>query len=207
LAFLRKVWALLVFQYTTVLVLTSPFAFIYSFQEILHPLHTILEGIANAGGIAGTLVLGASKGTVYPFAQICLLSITFFVALNLGLTFATASWATEGFVALGQATTPPPVSPSFWPLLHFDLKWLNYPTAAGLCLILAGMWSMVLVEAGVDWRISVAIAAGAWAFVLTMLFSSYTVSHYVSPHEYILAALFILVPEALLCLAGQNRRP
>lgn len=67
---MRRVFALLVMQYSTVLMLgASPFALIGTFQEAIHPHHNILEVIAVTG-IVSSLVLAVTRGAIYPFARV-----------------------------------------------------------------------------------------------------------------------------------------
>lgn len=204
--FLRRLWALLVFQYGTILFLSSPFALIDPFRRAVGPYHGFLEVVA-VSGIVISLCLAIAKGAIYPFAHVALASLTLFVALEMGLTFAHESWGPSGIVALGQATTSFAI---ILGLLQFDsrsMMWLSYPTAALLCLFLSGLWTVVQVEIGFSWPIAAAISMGGWLYTLLVLFCCSVVSEHVAPEEYILGTLFILCPEALLCLATKERHP
>lgn len=202
--FMRKLWALLVFQYGSIMFMASPFALIDPFRQAISPYHQVLEVVAFSG-IALSLCLAIVKGATYPLAtRIALVSLTAFVALEMGLTFAHASWGRSGIVALGQATTSFVV---ILCLLQFDsqhLIWLTYPAAAVLCLCLSGLWAVVQVEVGISWRMAVAVSLGGWAFTLMVLVCCSVICKNVTPDEYILAVLFILVPEALLFLPGKK---
>ena len=69
------------------------------------------------------------------------------------------------------------------------------------------MWTLVLVETGIYSVVtSITIGGTGFAFVCVVLCSSYTVEHHVGPDEYVLATLFILCPEALLCVGGAKKR-
>ncbi|KAL7550063.1 hypothetical protein ACHAWF_013298 [Thalassiosira exigua] len=204
--FLRRLWALLVFQYGIILFIASPFALIDSFRHTIAPYHEVLEIVAFTG-IALSLCLAITKGATYPYPYVALVSLTLFVALEMGLTFAHASWGPCGLVALGQASTSFAVILS---VLQFDsrsLMWLSYPTAALMCLFLSGLWSVILAEVGLSWSIAAAVSLGGWAFALMVLFCCSVICKHVAPEEYILAVLFILCPEALLCLASKERHP
>lgn len=204
--FLRRLWALLVFQYGIILFVASPFALIDTFRQTITPYHHILEVVAFSG-IVLSLCLAITKGAIFPFAHVALVSLTLFVALEMGLTFAHASWGRSGLVALGQATASFTVILS---LLQFDsrsLVWLTYPAAALLCFCLSGLWVVVQAEIGVSWEIAAAVSLGGWAFSVMVLFCCSIICKHVAPEEYILAVLFILVPEALLFLASKERHP
>lgn len=202
--FLRKLWALLVFQYGTILFVASPFALIDPFRKIIEPYHHVLEGVAFSG-IFLSLCLAIKKGASHPLAShVALASLTVFVALEMGLTFANASWGPSGLVALGQATTSFAVVLS---VLQFESLWLTYPTAALLCLCLSGLWTVVQAEIGVSWTIAAAVSLGGWAFTLMVLMCCSIITKHVKQDEYILAVLFILVPEAILFLPGKKQHP
>lgn len=126
------------------------------------------------------------------------------MALEFGVSFAAQN-GVVGFIAITQATT------SFaliLALLQFgDLEWLNYSSAFAVSLVASLVWIMVLLEVG-DHTIltSLGIGFGGFAFVAVVLFSSYAVQKHVNSDEYILGALFILYPEALLCIGGVKKR-
>lgn len=204
--FLRRLWALLLLQYGAILFMASPFALIDPFRQTIDEYHHVLEVVAFSG-IALSLFLALTKGAIYPFAHVALVSLTLFVALEMGLTFAHASWGPSGLVALGQATTSFAVILS---LLQFDsrsLMWLTYTTAAILCLCLSGLWMVVQAEIGISWRMAAGVSLGGWAFTLMVLFCCSVICKHVAPEEFILAVLFILAPEALLFLGSKERHP
>lgn len=96
--FMRKVFALLVFQYSTVLVVASPFALLEDFQDWIHPhYHTLL--IISIACMVLSIVMAIVKGSVYPFSRIVIVMLTLSVAVELGLTFEEASWGDYGLVA------------------------------------------------------------------------------------------------------------
>lgn len=203
LLFHQRVFALLVLQYTFILILSSPMALLKGIQTFLHDrttLRTVVEWIA-VSGIVLTIFTAVCCGSRYPFAHICLGAITIFVGLELGLSFAE----TPGlYVAIGQATT------SFallLALMQLDLESSAYPMAVGLCLVAAGLWTMILVGVGryTVWT-CLAISGTGFGFVCIVLCASYHVEHFVAPDEYVLATLFILCPEALLCMPGSSKR-
>jgi hypothetical protein len=201
--FLRKVWALLVLQYSVILIAAAPFSLLGGVQHAIEPYHWPLEVVALSG-IVASLVLAVTKGPLWPFAHIALCSITIFVGFELGLTFANPTWGVEGLIAVGQATTSFAI---ILALLQFDLAWLTYIMASFLCFILSTLWLVLLYIAGVTWPVAAGIAAGGWAFTLLVLGCCHHVTKQVAPGEHILAVLFILVPEALLCLAARQRHP
>lgn len=204
--FLRRLWALLVFQYSAILFVASPFALIDPFRQTIERYHGVLEVVAF-GGIILSLCLAITKGAIFPYAHVALVSLTVFVALEMGLTFANASWGPSGLVALGQAATSFAVILS---VLQFDigsLQWLTYPAAALICLCLSGLWMVVQAEIGVSWSVAAAVSLGGWAFTLMVLGCCSYITKHVAPEEYILAVLFILCPEALLFLASKERHP
>ena len=205
--FMRRVFALLVLQYLTILLVASPFTFVESFQvRIIHPYHNALEAVAVIG-IVSSLVLAVFKGTTYPWARVALVGLTLSVALELGLSFATASWGRCGIVAVGQATTSFAV---ILALLQFEtesLAWLDYFGAAIVCLVVSSLWMVGLMELGARTTVAVSILLGGWAFALINLYCCHHIAEQVAPEEYILATLFILVPEALVFLASKKRHP
>jgi hypothetical protein len=203
--FHRKLYGLLVLQYSTILLLASPFALLDSVKNVLlnhHTLHSLLECV-SIGGIVLTMAVAVMYGSKYPTTQICLVTITIFVALELGLSFATGSVGLSGYIAVCQATTSFAIILS---LLQFELNWLDYFAALVLCLAVALLWVVVLLEVGNHtlWT-AVGIGMGGFAYVCIILFSSYTVEKHVTPDEYALATLFILCPEALLCIGSKER--
>jgi hypothetical protein len=190
----------------TILVLASPFSLINSFREAVESMHGVLEIVAIVG-IAGSMGLALAKGIMYPFAQVSLVSLTIFVGLELGLSFAGASRGRYGLMAVGQATSCFTV---VLVLLQFDIrstKWLTYPAAALVCLALSGVWMLVLLEIGATWKVAVGVGLGAWAFSVNITICSMYIAKHVAPDEYILGVLFILCPEALLCLSSSSRHP
>mmetsp|Transcript_15258 Transcript_15258/g.27616 ORF Transcript_15258/g.27616 Transcript_15258/m.27616 type:complete len:277 (+) Transcript_15258:103-933(+) len=204
--FLRRLWALLVFQYGTILFLSSPFALIDAFRESIAPYHNVLEVVAMSG-IVASLCLAITKGENYPYAHVALVCLTLFVSLEMGLTFAHVSWGRCGLIALGQATAGFAV---ILGVLQFDsrsLVWLTYPTAALLCFCLSGLWVVVQAEAGVSWRIAAAVSLGGWVFTVVVLVCCEFITKHVGPEDYILSTLFILCPEILLFLASKERQP
>lgn len=203
--FHRRVYGLLVLQYATILLLASPFALLDSVQQLLlnnHTLHLVLECI-SVGGIIGTMVIAVLYGSKYPATQICLVCVTVFVALELGISFAIGSLGVSGYIAIGQATTSFAI---ILALLQFELHWLDYQAALVLCLVAALLWVLVLLEVGAHslWT-AVGIGLLGYAYVCIILFSSYTVEKHVTPEEHALATLFILCPEALLCIGAKDR--
>jgi len=136
-----------------------------------------------------------------------LVSLTVFVALERGLTFSHAGvWGYCGLVALGQATASFAIILSVLQFEKQDLLWLSYKTAALMCLCLSGLWTVLQTEMGVSWSVAAAISLGGWAFTVMVLFCCSIISKHVTSEEYILAVLFILVPEALLFLPGKQHK-
>mmetsp|Transcript_33880 Transcript_33880/g.41547 ORF Transcript_33880/g.41547 Transcript_33880/m.41547 type:complete len:251 (-) Transcript_33880:280-1032(-) len=202
-SFTRKLWALLVLQYTAILVLSSPFALLESFAVQVEPYHFVLECIAF-GGIGVSFAIALTKGPMWPFAHIALVGLTLFVSLEMGLTFAEASWGRYGLIAIGQATTNFAI---ILALITMETQWLSYTTGTAICLICAGIWMLVLTMTGLSVTYACYVALGGWGYTLMVIFCSAQVAHHVSTDEYILAVLFILFPEALLCLGGKERTP
>ena len=66
---------------------------------------------------------------------------------------------------------------------------------------------LILLEEGESWKVALGVGLGGWAFTMMNVFCSMYVSKEVAPEEYILAVLFMLFPEALLCLASKERHP
>ena len=111
--------------------LVAPLVLLSQVHTFAEEHEQVLEAVALLG-ICGTLALTLLRGTVYPYAHVCLVLITIFVALELGVTLATHSWGLYGLVALGQATT------NFClilALLQFDHDWFDSTAAASLCLL------------------------------------------------------------------------
>ena len=204
--FLRRLWALLVFQYGTILFVSSPFALVDPFRESIEVYHDVLEVIAFSG-IGISLVLAITKGTVYPYSQVALVSLTLSEALEMGLTFANASWGRNGIISLGQATTSFAVILAVLQFPSRSLWWLSYPTAALLCLCLSGLWIVVQAEVGISWKVATAVSLGGWGFTLLVLLCCSVVCKHVTSEEYTLGVLFILVPEALVFLGSKERYP
>ena len=200
--FHKRVYGLLVLQYTTILIISSPLALLPKVQQYLDGLprlHTALECIA-IGGIVCTMIIAILHGSRYPNAHICLSSITIFVGLEMGLSFTDNIGL---YIAIGQATT------SFALILamqQFDFLWFDYPKAAGMSLTAALIWTLILIEQGTySIMTSFGIGCMGFVFVCIVLMSSYTVEHHVSPEEYVLATLFILCPETLLWFSGAEK--
>lgn len=185
----------------------SPFALIRAFQEAIHPFHKSLETVAIVG-IISSLVLAAFKGAIYPFARVSLVSLTS-VALELGLSFAGASWGKYGLVAVGKATTSFAIMLSLFQFPPKSLKWLTYPAAAIICLVLSGLWMLVLFESRASIRVMAGVGLGDWAFAMLNLLCFPHVTKQVGPERVctVLATLFILCPEALVFLASSKRHP
>mmetsp|Transcript_33141 Transcript_33141/g.70638 ORF Transcript_33141/g.70638 Transcript_33141/m.70638 type:complete len:156 (-) Transcript_33141:279-746(-) len=125
----------------------------------------------------------------------------------MGLTFTDTPWEMNGLIALGKATTSFAV---ILAALQFDsrsLMWMTYPTAALLCLCMSRLWAVVKVEVGVSWRVATGVSLGGWAFAMAVLVCCLVISKHVGPDEYVLAVLFILCPEAMLCLASKECHP
>jgi hypothetical protein len=201
--FHQRLYASLVLQYTSILIMASPFALIIEVQQYLldhESLNSALEIVAISGIII-TMAAAICIGSKYPYAHICLVSITIFVGLEMGLSFASTPIM---YIAIGQATT------SFALLLaimQFHFKWLDYPMAVILCFIAASFWMMILLETNnYSLVTSLIICGGGFVFVCMVLCASYHVEHFVGPDEYVLATLFILCPEALLCIGGSSKR-
>lgn len=204
--FLRQTWALLFLQYGTILFIASPFVFWESFRAVVleGAVHVTL-GLASKVAIVLSLALAISKGTKFPYAHIALVALTCSVGLELGLTFGEKPWGLYGLMAIGQATTNFAVV-----LCTFQWefpKWAEYAHVAVLCLAVSGMWVVVVQEAGESWKIAGYVGLGGWVFALIVLYSCEHVTKHVAPSEYILATLFILVPEALVCLGSKQRKP
>ena len=88
--FMRRVFALLVFQYSSVLVVASPFALIECFKDAVHPFHHGLLILAIACMVA-SILLAITMGAVYPYSRIAIVTLTLSVAVELGLTFSEKS--------------------------------------------------------------------------------------------------------------------
>jgi hypothetical protein len=88
-----------------------------------------------------------------------------------------------------------------------SLKWLTYPAAAIICLVLSGFWMLVLFESGASIRVAAGVGLGGWAFAMLNLLCFPHVTKQVGPKEYVLATLLILCPEALVFLASSKRHP
>ena len=92
-------------------------------------------------------------------------------------------------------------------LFQFDTKsWLNYPSAAIMCLALSGIWMVILTEAGLRVGVAVAVGLGGWVFCMLNLLQFRTLCKLVAPNEYVFATLFILFPQALLILSSSKKR-
>jgi hypothetical protein len=204
--FHKRLFGLLVLQYSAILFLASPFALVDPLQVAIrdHPtLHLTLEGFC-LGGIVITMIVAVVKGSQYPITWMCLCAMTCLVGVEFGISVAVTEGSTSGFVAIGQATT------SFaliLALLQFDLEWLDYWSALGVSLVASLVWIMVLLEMG-EHTILTSLGIGflGFAFVAIVLCSSYAVQKHVSADEYVLGTLFILCPEALLCIGGAKKR-
>ena len=201
--FHQRFYALLVLQYTAILIMASPLALIEEIQQFLEQhstLHTVLEVIATSG-IVLTMATAVIRGSTYPYAHVCLVAITLFVGLEMGLSFAETPWL---FIAIAQATT------SFallLALMQFQLDWLDYPMGVFLCFVAALFWTLILIEVGsLSLMRCLLVCGSGFAFVCIVLCSTYHVQHFVAPTEHVLATLFILCPEALLCIGGASKR-
>jgi len=203
--FLRRVFALLVFQYSTVLVVASPFALIEPFKDAVHPHYHALLLTAMSCMVA-SIVLAITKGALYPYSGIVIVTLTLSVAVELGLTFSEKSWGDFGLIAVGQATASFCIMLAFFQFDTKSLKWLTFPVASIICFGLAGIWSVVLHESGLEWWVACAISLGGWVFCMLNLSQCLNLCKLVAPEEYVFATLFILFPQAILCLSSSKTR-
>lgn len=204
LTFVRKVFALLVLQYTAVLIIVSPFCLIDSFKRFISP-WTIPLGIASFFGICFSVYLVVTRGKIMSVARISLFSMTFCFAIGLGLKLSVAPWSNYALVALGQATTNVALLHA---VLQFDsqsLQWLNIRTGGLLCLTMTGLWILLMRESGSSWLISTAVPLGGWLYVLTVFKSVRTVVGHREPDDHIRAVIFILGPPIPTCLIPKPR--
>lgn len=201
--FLRQVFALLVFQYSTVLVVASPFALIEDFKDLVHPHHHALLLIA-VGGMVASILLALTMGAVYPWSRIVIVTLTISVAVELGLTFSEKSWGDCGLLAVTQATVS---FAMILALLQFTVPIQHtMSTAAIFCIFIGGIWSVVLHEAGLRWGVAVAVSLGGFVFTMLNLSSVFNLCKLVAPGEYVFTTLFILFPQAVLCLSISKKR-
>jgi len=202
-AFLRKLWALLLFQFSAILFIASPFTFLDPVKDIVGSNNEIFEMITCLG-IFLSFVLALTKGTVYPNAHISMISLTIFVGLEMGLSFSQKSWGTNALLAIGQATSG---FAMILGMLQFEVSWFTYPMAGGICFLMGCLWTLVQVETGVTWKVAAIVSFLGWLFTLQVLFCCHHITKHVAPDEYILGTLFILAPEALVCLNSKKRHP
>ncbi|CAB9500739.1 expressed unknown protein [Seminavis robusta] len=206
LVYLRRVWALTFMQYASIFIIASPFALLESVKATVEAYHFALEVVAVAG-IIGSFSVALWKGPMFPFAHIALVSLTISVGLEIGISLATSSWGEVGLLAIGQATTNFAL---ILAIIQFDahsLKHFTYPVASLICLLFSLCWMIIMVEEGQSWKMAGYVGLGGWAFTMMNVVCSWYVSKEVAPEEYILAVLFMLFPEALLCLASKERHP
>jgi hypothetical protein len=191
--FVRKVLALLVLLYATLLLIVSPFYLIGSFQRAIKPYKLFLSIIAFAGCVA-SVYWAFAKAHNRKDAKIALFSLTPCVAIGLGVKFAGYSWSDYVLVALGQATSNFAILHA---ILQFDtasLKWLNYKTVMLIFLVLSGLWIVVMNEAGTSWFDSAAVGLGGWVYAISIVINVRKMILHREPDDFIRATIFILGP-------------
>lgn len=203
--FMRRVFALLVFQYSTVLIVASPFALIEPFQNFIHPMHVALWWTSLACMI-GSILLAVAKGAVRPYSRIVIVTLTLSVALQLGLEFEQVSWGDYGLLAVGQATASFALLLALFQFEASSLEWLSAITTALMCLLLSGIWSVILHEVGLSWQIAVVVSFAGWIFCMLNVLQFQSLCKLVASQEYVFATLFILFPQAILYLSSRNNR-
>jgi hypothetical protein len=190
--FVRKILALLVLQYATVLFIVSPFYLIESFQRVIKPYQLFLSIFAFAGAAASVYWAFAKRNR--PNAKIALFTISPCVALGLGLRFAGYSWASYVLVALGQATSNCALIHAIMQFDTASLKWLNYKTVMLIFLGVSGLWIVVMNEAGTSWFVSAAVGLGGWVYATSIVMSLRRVILHWEPDDPVRAAIVILGP-------------
>jgi hypothetical protein len=92
---MHRFFALFIFLYSTVLIITSPFALIEPFQNFMYAVHGrgIEVDIACLHMIC-SILLTVAKGGVHPYSRIVIVTLTISVAVQLGLNFEVAWWET-----------------------------------------------------------------------------------------------------------------
>lgn len=191
--FVRKLLAVLVLTYGTLLVIVSPFFLVESFQRSIKPFSLFLS-IAAFAGVSASIYLMLTKGHDQKFARIALFTIIPSVAVGLGIKFSGFSWSVYVLVALGQATTS-------FALLHalaqFDsknLKWLNYKWVILMFLVVSGLWILVMMEAGKEWFVAVPVGLGGWAYAIKIVMSARNTFFHREPDDFIRATITVLGP-------------
>ena len=191
--FIRKIMAILVLQFSVVLLIVSPFCLVDSIKQVTKT-YMLPIGILSLAGIVSSIWLVFARGETKIYAQIALFSLTIFFALGLGSKLALASWSGYALVALGQAGTN-------FALLHavlqFDsrrLKWLTWKSSGLMCLGVSGVWVLVMRESGSPWWIAAAVAFGGWCFAPNVIWSTQKTIGHRLPDDEVRAAIFILGP-------------
>jgi hypothetical protein len=191
--FVRKVLALLVLTYATLLVIVSPFFLIESFQRLIDPYNIFLSIVAFAG-VAASIYLAIAKGHETKYAKISLFTLTPCVAVGLGLKFSRYSWSMYVLVALGQATANFAILHA---IVQFDtrnLKWLNIWRIILIFLVVSGLWILVMTEAGTRWTVAAAVGLGGWVYAIKIVMNTRKTVLHREPGDFIRATIFILGP-------------
>lgn len=203
--FKNRVLALVVFQYTSVLIVASPFALIPAFQDIVHPhFHTLY--ITFFVIMVLSILLAITKGAMYPYSRIIVVTLTLSVAVELGLTFEEKSWGTYGMVAVGQATASFCILLALFQFEGGSSTPFTFSADTLLCAGLAGIWTVILHEVGLRWSIACAVSLGGFVYCMLALLQFNTLCNLVAPSEYVFATLFILFPQAVWCLSKVTKR-
>jgi hypothetical protein len=85
--FMRRFFALFVFQYSTALIIASPFALIEPFQNFMYPVHGRGIEVDTARlHMIGSILLAVAKGGVHPYSRIVIATLTISVAVQLDST-------------------------------------------------------------------------------------------------------------------------
>jgi len=204
--FLRRVFALLVFQYSIILVVASPFVLLTNVQDVTQPHYRILE-ILSILGILASLVLALTRGSIYPYSKYVLISLTLSVAVKLGLSLEKQTWENYyGLIAVAQVPTNFAIMVCIFQFDTLRHTWISTSQMASTCLLSSVVWMVILTESGLYWKNAIYVSLGGWLYSMLILHHGRKICRHVAPSEYVFATLFVLFPKALYCLPFSKKR-
>lgn len=196
--FVRKVLALLVLQYLSILIIVAPFCLLDDIQEVLlqHPIFSVFIGLGSFLGLVFAIYLVAYKGHIRRYAKIALCLGTSSFALALGSKLALVHWSNYALIAIAQATVNFSVLHALVQLDdHFPrVQHLQKGGAVWLGLVMAFLWIMVMREAGARWLVAATVPIGGWLYFCSVIRSVGRTMCHREPWDYLRAVIFILGP-------------
>lgn len=192
--FIRKMMAILVLVYATILLIASPFCLIDSFRRDVGHVRPYLSAVTFLALITsiGFIITKGKRNARWAVTSLC--SCTVCVGVGIGLKLSAVPWADYGLIALGQTAT---TFALLHAILQFDTKsldWLNYVSATLLCLVVSGLWIVVMREVGSSWLVATLVALGGWLYAMNIIRLIRKLSYHRDPQDYLRSAIMVLGP-------------